>query len=36
MGDAVNGRLTTALGWGVVALAGSLSLGYLFASFFAT
>jgi Mn2+/Fe2+ NRAMP family transporter len=36
MGDAVNGRLTTVLGWGVAALAGSLSLGYLFASFFAT
>ncbi|HJW48305.1 MAG TPA: divalent metal cation transporter, partial [Candidatus Limnocylindria bacterium] len=36
MGDAVNGRLTTALGWGVVALAGSLSLGYLFASVFVT
>ncbi|MEX2047494.1 MAG: Nramp family divalent metal transporter [Chloroflexota bacterium] len=36
MGDAVNGRITTVLGWGVAALAGSLSLGYLFASFFAT
>jgi Mn2+/Fe2+ NRAMP family transporter len=36
MGDAVNGRLTTVLGWGVVALAGSLSLGYLFASLFAS
>ncbi len=36
MGDAVNGRLTTVLGWGVAALAGSLSLGYLFASVFAT
>jgi Mn2+/Fe2+ NRAMP family transporter len=35
MGDAVNGRLTTVLGWGVAALAGSLSLGYLFVSFFA-
>lgn len=36
MGDAVNGRVTTALGWGVAALAGSLSLGYLVVSFFAT
>jgi NRAMP (natural resistance-associated macrophage protein)-like metal ion transporter len=36
MGDHVNGRATTVIGWGVVALAGSLSLGYLFASFFAT
>jgi NRAMP (natural resistance-associated macrophage protein)-like metal ion transporter len=36
MGDAVNGRVTTILGWGVVAIAGSLSLGYLFASIFAT
>ncbi|MEO8633149.1 MAG: Nramp family divalent metal transporter [Chloroflexota bacterium] len=36
MGDSVNGRLTTALGWGVVAIAGSLSLGYLFVSVFAT
>ena len=34
MGDAVNGRLTTVLGWGVAALAGSLSLGYLLVSFF--
>jgi NRAMP (natural resistance-associated macrophage protein)-like metal ion transporter len=32
MGDAVNGRLTTILGWGVAALAGSLSLAYLFVS----
>ena len=32
MGDAVNGRVTTILGWGVAALAGSLSLAYLFAS----
>ena len=36
MGDAVNGRLATILGWGVVAIAGSLSLGYLFATIFAT
>ena len=36
MGDAVNGRVTTILGWGVAALAGSLSLAYLFASIFAT
>ena len=36
MGEAVNGRLTTILGWGVTALAGSLSLAYLFASVFAT
>jgi NRAMP (natural resistance-associated macrophage protein)-like metal ion transporter len=34
MGDAVNGRVATALGWGVAALAGSLSLGYLVVSFF--
>jgi Mn2+/Fe2+ NRAMP family transporter len=32
MGDAVNGRVTTILGWGVAALAGSLSVAYLFAS----
>jgi Mn2+/Fe2+ NRAMP family transporter len=32
MGDAVNGRVATILGWGVAALAGSLSLAYLFAS----
>jgi len=32
MGDAVNGRVTTVLGWGVAALAGSLSLAYLLAS----
>jgi Mn2+/Fe2+ NRAMP family transporter len=32
MGDAVNGRVTTILGWGVAALAGSLSLAYLLAS----
>ena len=36
MGDAVNGRLTTVLGWGVAAIAGALSLGYLFASVFTT
>lgn len=36
MGDAVNGRVTTILGWGVAALAGSLSVAYLFASVFAT
>jgi Mn2+/Fe2+ NRAMP family transporter len=36
MGEAVNGRVTTILGWGVAALAGSLSLAYLFASVFAT
>jgi Mn2+/Fe2+ NRAMP family transporter len=34
MGDAVNGPMTTVLGWGVAVLAGSLSLGYLFVSFF--
>jgi NRAMP (natural resistance-associated macrophage protein)-like metal ion transporter len=33
MGDAVNGRVGTALGWGVAALAGSLSIAYLVASF---
>jgi NRAMP (natural resistance-associated macrophage protein)-like metal ion transporter len=36
MGDAVNGRVGTILGWGVAALAGSLSLAYLIASFLAT
>jgi Mn2+/Fe2+ NRAMP family transporter len=36
MGDAVNGRVGTVLGWGVAGLAGSLSLGYLVASLFAT
>ena len=36
MGDAVNGRMTTVLGWGVAALAGSLSIAYLFVSVFAT
>jgi Mn2+/Fe2+ NRAMP family transporter len=36
MGDAVNGRVATILGWGVAALAGSLSLAYLVASFLAT
>ena len=36
MGDAVNGRVGTALGWGVAALAGSLSLAYLVVSFFFT
>lgn len=36
MGDAVNGRTGNILGWGVAALAGSLSIGYLVASFFAT
>ena len=36
MGEAVNGRVTTVLGWGVAAIAGALSLGYLFASFFTT
>ncbi len=34
MGDAVNGRVATVLGWSVVAIAGSLSIGYLVASFF--
>ena len=32
MGEAVNGRVATILGWGVAAMAGSLSLAYLFAS----
>ncbi len=36
MGDAVNGRVATVLGWGVVAVAGSLSLAYLVVSVFAT
>jgi Mn2+/Fe2+ NRAMP family transporter len=36
MGDAVNGRVTTVLGWSVAAIAGALSLGYLFASVFTT
>jgi Mn2+/Fe2+ NRAMP family transporter len=36
MGDAVNGRVATILGWGVAAMAGSLSLAYLFVSVFAT
>ncbi|MEP6693558.1 MAG: Nramp family divalent metal transporter [Chloroflexota bacterium] len=36
MGDSVNGRVATILGWGVVAIAGSLSLAYLFVSVFAT
>ncbi len=36
MGDAVNGRVATILGWGVVAVAGSLSLTYLVVSVFAT
>ncbi len=36
MGEAVNGRVTTIVGWGVAALAGSLSLAYLFASVFGT
>jgi Mn2+/Fe2+ NRAMP family transporter len=36
MGASVNGRPSTILGWGVVALAGSLSVAYLIASFFAT
>ena len=36
MGDAVNGRVATVLGWGVAALAGSLSIAYLVASVFAT
>ena len=34
MGDAVNGRTTTILGWGVAAMAGSLSIAYLVASVF--
>jgi NRAMP (natural resistance-associated macrophage protein)-like metal ion transporter len=32
MGEAVNGRVTTILGWGVAAMAGSLSLAYLIVS----
>jgi NRAMP (natural resistance-associated macrophage protein)-like metal ion transporter len=32
MGEAVNGRVTTILGWGVAAMAGSLSLAYLLVS----
>lgn len=36
MGDAVNGRVATVLGWGVVAVASSLSLAYLVVSVFAT
>ncbi len=36
MGPAVNGRTTTILGWGVVAIAGSLSIAYLLTSVFAT
>jgi Mn2+/Fe2+ NRAMP family transporter len=36
MGEAVNGRVATILGWGVAAMAGSLSLAYLFASVFGT
>ena len=36
MGPAVNGRTTTILGWGVAAIAGSLSIAYLLTSFFAT
>jgi NRAMP (natural resistance-associated macrophage protein)-like metal ion transporter len=32
MGDAVNGRVATILGWGVAAMAGSLSIAYLFVS----
>jgi Mn2+/Fe2+ NRAMP family transporter len=35
MGPAVNGRTTTILGWGVAAIAGSLSIAYLLTSFFA-
>ena len=36
MGESVNGRVTTVIGWGVVALAGSLSIAYLVASLIAT
>lgn len=36
MGPAVNGRTTTILGWGVAAIAGSLSIAYLLTSVFAT
>jgi hypothetical protein len=35
MGQSVNGRVTTVIGWGVVALAGSLSIAYLVASLIA-
>jgi NRAMP (natural resistance-associated macrophage protein)-like metal ion transporter len=35
MGESANGRVASVLGWGVVAIAGSLSLAYLVASFFA-
>ncbi len=35
MGDAVNGRIATVLGWGIAGIAGSLSIAYLVASFFA-
>ena len=35
MGDAVNGRTATVLGWGIAGIAGSLSIAYLVASFFA-
>jgi len=35
MGDAVNGRAATVLGWGIAGIAGSLSIAYLVASFFA-
>jgi len=34
MGDAVNGRTATVLGWGIAGIAGSLSIAYLVASFF--
>jgi Mn2+/Fe2+ NRAMP family transporter len=36
MGPAVNGRATTILGWGVAAIAGSLSIAYLLTSLFGT
>jgi Mn2+/Fe2+ NRAMP family transporter len=36
MGPAVNGRTTTILGWGVAAIAGSLSIPFLLTSVFAT
>ena len=35
MGDAVNGRTATVLGWGIAGIAGSLSIAYLVASFLA-
>ena len=34
MGEAVNGRTATVLGWGIAGIAGALSIAYLVASFF--